>query len=256
MSDLKINNPWILQSKPNNSALLNLICFPPGGCGASIFNNWSKYLPSSLAVSAIQLPGRETRFKEVPFSNMTLLMSELITGILPYIKDLPFAVFGHSVGALLAFEFVRQLYQNNLPNPEYLIVSGRRAPHISLDKILHLQPDSALIEELRLIGGTSNLILDNPELMSLFLPIVRADFTINETYEVGDNFFVNCPILALGGYDDHLVNQSFLEQWRQYTTGEFETVMMSGGHMTFKENPRPLLEIIVDVVMQNFVKNV
>jgi medium-chain acyl-[acyl-carrier-protein] hydrolase len=252
MSDLKINNPWILQPKLNHSTSLNLICFPPGGCGASIFNSWSKYLPSGLAISAVQLSGRETRFKEVAFSNMDLLIPELLTGILPYIKDVPFAVFGHSVGALIAFEFVRQLYQNNFPVPEHLIVSGRRAPHIPLDKILHLQPDSALIEELRLIGGTSDLILDDPELMSLFLPIVRADFTINETYQVGDAFSVNCPILAIGGYDDPLVNQVFLEQWRQYTTGEFETLMLSGGHMTFKENPQPLL----DVVMRKLVKNI
>ncbi|OYQ64854.1 hypothetical protein B9G53_09750 [Pseudanabaena sp. SR411] len=252
MSDLKINNPWILQPKLSHSTSLNLICFPPGGCGASIFNSWSKYLPSGLAISAVQLPGRETRFKEVAFSNMALLISELLISLLPYVKNVPFAVFGHSVGALIAFEFVRQLYQNHLPSPEYLIVSGRRAPHIPLDKILHLQADSALIEELRLIGGTSNLILDDPELMSLFLPIVRADFTINETYQVFNEFSVNCPILAMGGYDDPLVNQDFLEQWRQYTTGEFEAVMLSGGHMTFKENPQPLL----DVVVRKLVKNI
>lgn len=252
MSDLKINNPWILQPKLNYSTSLNLICFPPGGCGASIFNSWSKYLPSGLAISAVQLSGRETRFKEVAFSNMDLLIPELLTGILPYIKDVPFAVFGHSVGALIAFEFVHQLYQNNFPIPEHLIVSGRRAPHIPLDKILHLQPDSALIEELRLIGGTSDLILDDPELMSLFLPIVRADFTINETYQVGDEFSVSCPILAIGGYDDPLVNQDFLEQWRQYTTGEFESIMLSGGHMAFKENPQPLL----DVVKHKLVKSI
>ncbi|BBC27204.1 thioesterase II family protein [Pseudanabaena sp. ABRG5-3] len=252
MSDLKINNPWILQPKLSHSTSLNLICFPPGGCGASIFNSWSKYLPSGLAISAVQLPGRETRFKEVAFSNMALLISELLISLLPYVKNVPFAVFGHSVGALIAFEFVRQLHQNHLPSPEYLIVSGRRAPHIPLDKILHLQADSALIEELRLIGGTSDLILDDPELMSLFLPIVRADFTINETYQVFNEFSVNCPILAMGGYDDPLVNQDFLEQWRQYTTGEFEAVMLSGGHMTFKENPQPLL----DVVVRKLVKNI
>lgn len=245
MSDLKVNNPWILQPKLNHATSLNLICFPPGGCGASIFNSWPKYLPSGLAVSAIQLPGRETRFKEVAFSDMPLLVSEVVTGVLPYIKNSPFAVFGHSVGALIGFEFVRQLYQNNLPTPKYLIVSGRRAPHIPLDKILHLQPDRALIEELRLIGGTPDSILDDPELMSLILPIVRADFTINETYETFDNACVDCPILALGGNEDPLVNQGFLEQWSQYTTKEFEVVMLSGGHMTFRENPQPLLDVVV-----------
>ncbi len=244
MSDLKINNSWILQPKRNHLTSINLICFPPGGCGASIFNSWSKYLPSGLAVSAIQLPGRETRFKEVAFSDMEALISEALTGILPYINA-PFAVFGHSVGALIGFEFVRQLYQNKLPTPEYLIVSGRRPPHIPVDKILHLQPDAALIEELRLIGGTPDLILDDPELMSLILPIVRADFTINETYKLFDNAYVNCPILALGGNEDHLVNQSFLEQWRPYTTREFDVAMLSGGHMTFRENPQPLLDVIV-----------
>jgi medium-chain acyl-[acyl-carrier-protein] hydrolase len=244
MSDLKINNHWVLQPKLNDATSLNLICFPPGGCGASIFNSWSRYLPPSLTVSAIQLPGRETRFKEVAFSDMGLLVSEVLTGILPYIKNSPFAVFGHSVGALIGFEFVRQLYQNNLPTPEYLIVSGRRAPHIPVDKILHLQPDTALIEELRLIGGTPDAILDDPELMSLILPIVRADFTINETYKTFDNAFVKCPILALGGTEDPLVNQGFLEQWKQYTTREFEVVMLSGGHMTFRESPQPLLDIV------------
>jgi medium-chain acyl-[acyl-carrier-protein] hydrolase len=245
MPDLKINNPWILQLKLNHSTSLNLICFPPGGCGASIFNSWSKYLPSGLAISAIQLPGRETRFKEVAFSNMEALISEVLTGLSPYINNAPFAVFGHSVGALIGFEFVRQLYQNKLPTPEYLIVSGRRAPHIPLDKILHLQSDAALIEELRLIGGTPDSILDDPELMSLILPIVRADFTINETYKALDKSYVKCPILALGGNEDPLVNQSFLEQWRQYTTREFDVVMLSGGHMTFRENPQPLLDVIV-----------
>lgn len=245
MSDLKVNNPWILQPKLSNATSLNLICFPPGGCGASIFNSWAKYLASGLAISAIQLPGRETRFKEVAFSDMGLLVSEVLTGILPYIKNSPFAVFGHSVGALIGFEFVRQLYQSNLPTPEYLIVSGRRAPHIPLDKILHLQTDTALIEELRLIGGTPDSILDDPELMSLILPIVRADFTINETYNAFDNAYVKCPILALGGKEDPLVNQGFLEQWRQYTTREFEVVMLSGGHMAFRENPQTLIDIVM-----------
>jgi medium-chain acyl-[acyl-carrier-protein] hydrolase len=252
MSDLKINNPWILQPKLSHSTSLNLICFPPGGCGASIFNNWSKYLPSGLTVGAIQLPGREARFKEVAFSDMASLISELLTGIMPYIKSAPFAVFGHSVGSLIGFEFVRQLYQNQLPAPEYLIVSGRRAPHIPLDKILHSEPDIALIEELRLIGGTSNIILDDPELMSLFLPVVRADFTINETYKIFDKPYVHCPILALGGNDDPLVNQSFLEQWRQYTTREFEVVMLAGGHMAFKENPQPLLDVVVSKLANFF----
>jgi medium-chain acyl-[acyl-carrier-protein] hydrolase len=252
MSDLKINNSWILQPKLYHSNSLNLICFPPAGCGASIFNGWSKYLSSGIAISAVQLPGRETRFKEVAFSNMDLLIPELLTGIVPYIEDIPFAVFGHSGGALIAFEFVRQLYQNNFPVPRYLIVSSRRAPHIPLDKILHLQPDSALIKELRLIGGTSDLILDDPELMSLFLPVVRADFTINETYQVNDKSSVNCPILAIGGDNDPLTNQDFLDQWQQYTTGEFESIMLSGGHMSFRENPQPLL----DVIMSKLVKNI
>jgi len=250
MSDLKINNPWILSPKSNDPTLLNLICFPPGGCGASIFNNWSKYLPPEIAVRAIQLPGRETRFKEASFSSMDALIIELLIGILPYIQNSPFAVFGHSVGALIGFEFVRQLYQNQLPVPEHLIVSGRRAPHIPLDKILHLEPDTKLLEELRLIGGTSNIILDDPELMSLFLPIVRADFTINETYEIPTNPYVNCPILALGTTEDYLVDQSSLEQWKSYTTNEFEVAMLSGGHMAFKENPQDLLNVVGKKVLK------
>lgn len=164
----------IVYSKPNQQSILRLFCFPYAGGAASIFRNWSHYLPAFIKVCPVELPRRGNRSKENLFNNLLPLVKILAKDILPHL-DKPFAFFGHSMGALISFELAHFLQRENCFSPIHIFVSGRRAPHISdTDPPIHKLPESEFIRELRRLNGTPSSVLQNSELMKLMLPVVRA----------------------------------------------------------------------------------
>ncbi|BAZ21951.1 thioesterase [Kalymmatonema gypsitolerans NIES-4073] len=237
-------NPWIKYPHPNPQARLRLFCLPYAGAGASIFNAWPNNLPPDVEVCPIQLPGRESRLKEAPFTQILLLAQTLVSVLRPHL-NIPFAFFGHSMGSLLSFEVTRQLRRQNAPIPVHLFVASRRAPQVlASTPPMHLLPEPAFIEKVRLVNGTSEAILQNPKWMQLFLPILRADLELCETYTYTPEAPLNCPISAFGGYQDGVVSQDEIAAWSVQTCSSFTLRMFSGNHFFLHSARVPLLQAI------------
>ncbi len=182
MKDVSLTECWLRSPKPNPQASLRLFCFPYVGGGALIFRTWPNSLPATAEVCPVELPGRGTRLKETPFTRLLPLVQALAQALLPHL-DKPFAFFGHSMGALISFELTRQLRRLYGLVPLHLFVSAHRAPQLpDPDPPIHTLPEAEFMEELRCLNGTPKEVLEQPELMELMLPILRADFALCETY--------------------------------------------------------------------------
>lgn len=240
----KTEHPWVSLPKPRPHAKLRLFCFPYAGGSALIFRSWINALPESVEPCAIQLPGRGARLTEKLYTRLLPLAHAIAEGLLPYC-DKPFATFGHSMGAMLSFEVARYLRSHYGIEPAQLFVSGRRAAHVPYtDPPTHNLPASELIQELRRIKGTPQEVLDNDELMQLFLPVLRADFEICQTYEYAPGEPLNCPITAFGGLEDDEETRERIESWREQTAGRFSLRMLPGDHFFLHSAERTLIHLL------------
>ena len=240
----EIPNLWIKCPQPNSEANLRLFCLPYAGGGTSIFRLWHRELPSNVEVCAIDLPGRENRLREKPISNLEILTENLVEVFLQHL-DKPFALFGHSMGALIVYELARKLLQKNV-NPVYIFLSGRPAPHVpELYPPLHLLPNAEFIEKLtNVYCAIPDIVAKDQELMELLLPALRADITLIETYIHSKVEPLDCPICALGGLEDKEATHDYLVTWRDYTRSSFSVQMFPGGHFYLNENRQLLLEFM------------
>jgi len=243
------NDTWIRRPLPNPNARLRLFCFPYAGVGASIFRLWPDGLPGDVDVCAVQLPGRETRLRETPFMRITELVETLLPIVQPYL-DRPFALFGHSVGAWISYELCRQLRSQSARQPIHLFVSGRRAPHCPPSKPpMHVLSDDAFLEAVRTrYGGGAELVWQDAELMQFFLPILRADITMAETYEYTPAAPLECPITAFGGRRDENAGRAELDAWRTMTSEAFTVRMIPGDHFFVNEQRDLLLGLITQAL--------
>jgi medium-chain acyl-[acyl-carrier-protein] hydrolase len=223
-------DPWIQFWQPKPQAQLRLFCFPYAGGGASIFRTWSETLPPQIEICPVQLPGRESRLLEAPFSQLFSLIEPLAQALLPYL-DMPCAFFGHSMGALISFELVRYLRQQHGLSPVHLFVSARRAPQlIAPDPPIHHLPEPQFVEELRRLKGTPEEVLQTAELLQLLIPFLRADFAMCETYLYTPEEPLACPISVFGGLQDDEVSRDMLTAWREQTRGSFKLRFFVGDH--------------------------
>lgn len=236
--------PWVTAIGQNPHALLRLFCFPYAGGGTSAFRGWASKVPQ-VEVCPIQLPGREARLAEPPLTRLSLLAETLAPAIAAF-QDIPYAFFGHSLGALISFEVARQLRRLGQRQPVHLIASGRMAPQIKDEKpSRHILTDDALLEELRHLEGTPSLILEDPELVQFFLPIIRADFEICETYLYSPEPPLDCPISAFGGEGDDRVHLEGLAAWELQTRDRFALRMFPGNHFFLRDCESSLLRVII-----------
>jgi medium-chain acyl-[acyl-carrier-protein] hydrolase len=237
-------NSWLNFPHPNSQAHLRLFCFPYAGTGASIFNNWWHNLPSEIEVCTVQLPGRENRWKEPLFASLLPLVETLVPILKPYLQ-LPFAFFGHSMGALLTFELARELRRQNLPTPVHLCVASRRAPQVlASHPPMHLLPTDEFIEKVRFVNGTSEAILQSSKWTNFLLPILRKDLGLCETYTYTDEAPLNCPISAFGGNSDRVVRLDEIAAWQVQTSSNFKLRMFAGNHFFLHQEREPLLNAI------------
>ena len=230
---------WIFRPSPNTKPRLRLFCFPYAGGSASIFIPWANAFSSDIELCPIQLPGRANRLKEAPYDRIEPLIETLVRVLRPEL-DLPYALFGHSLGALISFELARAFSKLGCP-PQHLFVSGRHAPHLP-DPIpsIHDVSDEAFMEGIKKFNGTPGEILRHQELMELFMPMLRADFALNGTYQYKAESVLNCPVTAFGGYQDAIVHQSLIEPWSELTSGRFNLQMFPGDHF-FLHSSQPLV---------------
>lgn len=241
-------SPWVVIPRPNPGARLRLFCFPYAGGGASIFAPWARELPSEVEVVAVQLPGRESRIGETPISDLRELTPRVAEALAPFL-DRPFVLFGHSNGGLMAFELTRLLRREGRTGPLHLIASGRPAPQVVLDgPALHDLPEAEFHEMLRRFNGTPEEVLQNEEIMQLITPMLRADFSLGETYQYTPEPPLQTPISTYGGVTDAEVPAWSVEAWREQAAGDFRLKMFPGGHFFINENRAELLgEVAFDL---------
>jgi surfactin synthase thioesterase subunit len=201
-------------------------------------------LPERVELCLTQLPGRDSRLREAPFTRLQPLAEALCENLLLYF-DKPFAFFGHSMGALIAFELARLLQRRYNCEPVHLFVSGRRAPPIpDTESPRYELSEPEFIAELRRLNGTPASVLDHPELMELLLPVIRADFAICQTYVYSSGPLLGCPISAFGGLEDRDVTREHLEAWRDQTSSSFVLRMLPGDHFFINAAQPVLLKLL------------
>jgi len=195
-----------------------------------MFNLWLRELPSAIELSAVQLPGRESRIGEPNITRMSDLIAELVDG-LSGVTHGAYALYGHSIGALIAFELSRELRRRGKPLPIHLFVSARRAPQCPpVPPTHHLGDKEFLADITKRYGEIPSAILSEPEVLSVYLRILRADVALMDTYRYDDEPPLTVPVTAYGGIQDRTVTQSMLEAWRVHTSSTFRLQMFDGGH--------------------------
>lgn len=236
--------PWLNFPQPNPKATLRLFCLPYAGGSAVMFRSWPNSFPGNIEICSVQLPGRGARLKEIPFRRIQELVPLLAEALKPFL-DKPFAIFGYSLGAVIGFELTRLLRQTASAGPAHLFVAGRRAPQVSVDRSpRYALPDEEFISELRKLNGTPQEVLEHPELVQLMLPLVRADFELDETYVYRAEPPLDVPLSAYGGLEDVDVAREQLESWREQTTASFDLIMFPGDHFFLHTSSSLLFQAI------------
>lgn len=236
---------WCVRWKAAPRARLRLFCAPHAGAGAGVYRAWAERLAPGIEVVALRPPGRETRYGEpVPTS-----IAETVPAVLAEIEDwldAPYAWFGHSLGALVAFECCRALAGRGAPPPHRLLVSGRPAPQLpSRLPPFHALPDAQLAELMREYGGTPLEVLDDPSALAVLLPVLRADLTASETYRYRPGAALDCPLSVFGGRDDRFADPRDVAAWSVHSRSTAVVRLLPGSHFFLHERPERILPLIV-----------
>ena len=223
-------NLWFSNIEASPQTKLRLFCFPYAGGSDQIFRNWGVSLPRQIEVCPALLPGRGVRLNTPAYTNLLALTREVANVIRPLL-DLPFAFFGHSMGALISFELSRELRRLEQPQPLHLFLAAHTPPHVPRTREPKFNlSDSEIIERIKEINGTPAEILDHPELMAMMMPLLRADFEMVDSYTYVPDAPLNSPITVLGGLQDQDVTRESLQEWEKQTTGRFSLRMFPGDH--------------------------
>jgi medium-chain acyl-[acyl-carrier-protein] hydrolase len=223
---------------------VRILCLPHAGSGASAYRPWSERLSPEIEVWSAQLPGREDRIRDPPFVRLQPMVEELASMLSPQL-DIPLAFFGHSMGALVAFELARLLRRQRGWTPAMLFVAAYRAPHLpDPDPPIHRLPDDLFVTMVQRLNGAASEALEHPELRPLLLPSLRADLAVCETYEYLDEPQLDCPIAAFGASDDARVGREQLLPWAAHTRGAFTLQMFPGNHFFVATHRTLVLEAL------------
>ncbi|MFE9539669.1 thioesterase II family protein [Streptomyces sp. NPDC006691] len=233
---------WSVRGEHRANPRLRLYCFHHAGGSAAEFTRWHRYLPQDIDVCAVQLPGRGARIKERPHTRMRPLVAELAGQIT---TDLPMVFFGHSFGALVAFELTRALVESDGPAPRHVFLSARPAPGlVTRQGSIHDLPEDEFLDVVeRRHGGVPAELREHPDLRAMVLPYFRADYEVVETYRPAAAAPVPVPVTVLGGADDQIPLEQ-LEAWQEHLSGPFGLRMFPGGHFYLRPQRSAVLDLV------------
>jgi len=235
---------WIVGGRRPAAPAVRLFCLPYAAGGASIYAPWRSSFADDIELCPVELPGRQTRRRDSAFTCVDSLVDALASGLAGEF-DVPYALFGHSMGSLVAFELARALRRRGVGEPSVLFVSGGRAPQLPREHpVVHDQPDAVVIAKLRSLGALPKDICDEPELVELLMPTIRADLTVCETYEYRPEPPLTCPIVAFAGADDPEVPPARMDPWREQTSGGFLKQVLPGDHFFLHSSRSALLDAV------------
>jgi medium-chain acyl-[acyl-carrier-protein] hydrolase len=240
---------WLLPRRGRAPGEVCLVCLPYAGGGAAVFHGWQRELPERVEVRPAILPGRDRRMREPAAREIGAATRALADGLAPHL-DGPFALFGHSMGAMLGYELAREQVRRGARAPEHLFVSGFRAPHLpDRNPPLHRLSDDEFVRAIDRLDGTPRDVLEHEGLMQLVLPTLRADMELVETYAWEAAAPLACPITVFGAPDDPIVSREELDGWCEHTTGGCRTAFFErGGHFYLHELRAELLaEVAADL---------
>jgi len=232
-------------SASSGAARIRLFCFPYAGGGTAMFRDWVPELPPEVAVYAIQLPGREGRMLEEPIGELNAVLAELQPVIVPHLS-VPFAFFGHSMGAVISWELARSLKASCGIRPAHLFVAGSRALPAAKLWLTGFEAlsDTELAEEMRNLNGTPTEVMQDAELLKLVLPAFRADLSLLAKYRYQPGPPLDCPATAFGGASDPVVPADVLGDWAELTTGDVHVRVRDGDQFFVHSARAELLETI------------
>lgn len=221
-----------------------LICFPYAGGAATAYHHWPSMLPADVELIAVQYPGRATRMREAPCHRLEDLLAD-VEKAMGILLDRPYAFFGHSMGATVAYELTRRLLASGGPGPRQLFLSGRSAPQLPPRRLpIHALPHEQFIDTLREFSGTPAEVLEHRELMEMMVPIMRADFEALETWKHEATPPFDIPVSVFGGLSDEAVPMESLDAWSTCTTGRFKRHMFPGRHFFLQQHANAMLNIV------------
>jgi surfactin synthase thioesterase subunit len=239
-------NLWLRRFHSAPEARTRLICLPHAGGSASFYFSASQFMAPAVEVLAVQYPGRQDRHNEKCIDTIDQLADEVFQ-VIRHWADRPLALFGHSMGATLAFEVARRL-ENDGVVPTGLFVSGRRAPCRHRDEKVHLRDDESFVSEVKTLSGTDSRLLDDPEVLDMILPAIRSDFKAAETYRYHPGPKLRSPIFAFIGDSDPKSTVSEARAWSEHTVGRFELQVFTGGHFYINSCMSAILNTILGYI--------
>jgi medium-chain acyl-[acyl-carrier-protein] hydrolase len=235
---------WVVRPRPVPQARMRIFCLPYAGGSATIYRLWAQALYPSVEVCAVELPGHGSRLGEPLLTRMDRLVDALGAAVTPLL-DRPFALFGHSMGALVAFELACRLAADGGPSPEHLFVSGYSPPQLPLPPPKkHQLPAREFLNMIQRFGGTPPELFQYPQLLEMYIPVLRADLELIETYCYRVRPPLACPVTALGGsHDDHAPSAT-LQGWADHTLGGFQHRELPGGHFFLRDAEPAVIDSI------------
>jgi pyochelin biosynthetic protein PchC len=240
--DPRTQSRWLRACNRVARPRCRLVCAPHAGGTANAYRSWPAHLPDDVEVYALQYPGRQDRLAEPPADSMADLVRPVADALEPFLHE-PLALFGHSMGAVVAYEVTLELERRHGRGVDLLAVSGSPAPDHREEHDRHTLDDAGLIDELSRINTSFGELADAPELWDLILPAIRADFRLVSRYRRTPALPVHAPLLALGGTADPDVGVEDLRRWRACADGAFALRTFTGDHF-YLTDERPVLEVL------------
>lgn len=233
---------------------VNVFCLPFAGGSKTSYYRYVDAAPESLTLIPVELPGRGGRFGEPLPGDTDAAVADILRQIRHLLDD-PYAFYGHSMGALLSYLLAKRIAEEGLNQPLHLFLTGKGAPSVpGRNSPLYLLPDRELVQALRKMGGMPELILNDHKLLDLFLPVIRNDLMVTETYRYEGPAGLSMPITVVTGSEENL-HPERTAAWRDESSGEVDIKVLPGGHFFIFDYAREIVDLITRTLCGYSIEN-